>query len=311
MEPTNDAAIAEWVNALAPDLREQARGSVRGLLAIPIDSPALGDGEAAHQRELRKQIAALPSRDAPIPLPVIAMVGVFVSVVSLRFGLFAFAAVLLIAFALGFWSYAQGANRALAYDLAYNAVMDQAIPEALPLVARTRHERAYVDAVTGLLPASGSDYLSPELRRQQMEQLAALLENGERLDTVRAEIAASLASASPESLRAEAEALRARAERTADPATRAALEQSLALLSERVRRAESLTALGERIEAESELVYQAFRSAQSSIATLRVSPTVAGWDAEAQTGSVVGIVETIRRQTQAVESAVQELGIRS
>ncbi len=312
MEATKDnAAIAEWVNALAPGLRASARDYLRDAAKEPLDSRKTWVGERALAGALQERIKALPSADAPIPLPVIAMVGVFVSVVSLRFGLFAFAAVVLIACALGLWSYAQGANHALALTEAYNAVINSATPEALPFIACTRHERAYADAVIGLLPTTGGGYLSPELRLQQMGELAALLESGERLDAVRAEIAAGLSSESPESLRAEADALRARAERAADPDTRAALEQSLALLSERSRRAESLGVLAERIEAESELVYQAFRSAQSSIAALRVSPTVAGLDVGGQAGSVAEVAENIRRQTQAVENAVQELGIRS
>ncbi|MBC8143744.1 MAG: hypothetical protein H7Y38_20125 [Armatimonadetes bacterium] len=321
-ETSSDAAIREWVNALAPGLKDRVWDYLRELIAAPpvsknalftfqVREPELPASEALLRRDLRAKIAALPSADAPIPLPVVAMVGIFAAVVSLRFGLWAFAAVLLIASALGFWSYAQGVNRALARTVAYDVVIDRAIPDALYSVARTRHERAYADAVTGLLPTTATDYLSPELRREQMEQLAALLESSERLDAVRAEIATASASASPESLRAEADALRTRAERAADPATCAALEQSLALLSERSRRADAMTALAERIEAESELVYQAFRSAQSSIAALRVSPTVAGLNAEAQAGSVADVAETIRRQTQAVENAVQELGIRS
>lgn len=310
MQPPNNATIAEWVNALAPDLRDRARGYLRDAAKEPLDSRKTWVEERALAGALQERIKALPSADAPIPLPVVAMVGVFVAVVSLRFGLFAFAAVVLMASALGLWSYAQGASRALAYDIGCAAVIDAAIPGVLPTVARTRHERAYVNAVMGLLTATGG-YLSPELRLQQMEELAALLESGERLDTVCAEIAAGLSSESPESFRAEADALRARAERAIDPDTRAALEQSLALLSERSRRAESLGTLAERIEAESELVYQAFRSAQSSIAALRVSPTVAGLDTGGQTGSVADVAENIRRQTQAVENAVQELGIRS
>ena len=179
--------------------------------------------------------------------------------------------------------------------------------QALSHVVKTRTERAYCDAALALIPIADG-YVTPELRREQVAGLNELVASGTRLDAVRSEIAAGLSSATPETLRAEIADLQARADRVTDPATRDALARSVALCAERLERAEAMTILTGRVEAEQELVYQAFRMAQSSIASLRVSP-VGGSDVGA--ASVADIAATIGRQTRAVEAAVQELGIRA
>lgn len=313
MSSTTDANLAVWIDSLDPTLREAARGYLHDLMKPILPSSSLTHPEYDLRDRLQQRIKYLSSADAPIPIPVVVMVTFFASFVALRTAPFLVVlTILMMGFFAGLWSFAQRENRKVSNENATKAVFDSALRAVLPHVAPTRTERAYCDAVGELFPAqSGTeDYLSSELRREQMLQLNALLDSGRRLDAVRGEIASALAAATPETLRAEADALRQRQERATDPGTRNAFAQSLALCEERLRRVESLSGLTERIEAEQELVYQAFRAAQSSINSLRVSPTTAGLDSEFGQTSVTEVAETIGRQTRAVEKAVQELGIR-
>ncbi len=284
------------------------------LINISDGSPALAqlsEDEAALRNRLISRTRTIFSKQSYVPMPAIMMVTFFLMVVawgSVSFwaAMGVLAAGIATLFGLIFWD-----NRRLKAS-GSTAIINTALGETLPWVTTSRIERAYSEVIRELLPQNiGTLPLSAELRREQMAQLNALLDSGRRLDAVRAAIAATLWTASPETLRAEADSLRERQERATDPATRAAFAQSLTLCEERLRRAESLTHLTERIEAEQELVYQAFRAAQSSIASLRVSPTAAGLGDAAGTASVAEVAETIGQQTRAVEAAVQELGIRN
>lgn len=312
-----DVSLTEWIDRLDPFLREAAQGYLRDLLESP-SADVLSDAENDMRASLKRQIELLPSADPPIPIPAVAMVTFFAAVVAVGSApvpaiiAFALAGVLMTGLVAGAWSLSRHRTRKRSNESLTKVILESALPEALSRVAHTRAERAYGDAVRELHPRhSGSDeYFSAELRHEQIAQLNALLDSGRRLDVVRAEIAATLAVASPEALRAEADSLRERRERAADPGTRAAFAQSLALCEERLTRAESLVRLTGRIEAEQELVYQAFRAAQTGVASLRISPAAAGLDGVAGVTSAGEIAETIGRQTRAVEAAVQELGIR-
>ncbi|MBC7806139.1 MAG: hypothetical protein H7145_08315 [Akkermansiaceae bacterium] len=304
--------LTEWIDSLDPALREAAWGYLHGLMKPFPPTGSLSNREHDLRDKLLARSKTLPT-DALVPRPVIAMVTVFLMVVAHGFaGPFLAAMVLLLGFLLGYSSYSQEIYRRAGNENTTKTLVKGFLADALCQVYRTRTEHTYCDAVRELCPrqAGKEGVISADLRREQMTQLNALLDSGRRLDAVRAEIANVLATASVETLRAEADALRQRQEQSSDPGTRSAFAQSLALCEERLRRAESLDSLTERIEAEQELVYQAFRAAQSSIASLRVSPAAAGIDAATGTTAVAGVAETIGRQTRAVEAAVQELGIR-
>lgn len=309
MSSTTDANLAVWIDSLDPTLREAARGYLHDLMKPILPSSSLTTPEYDLRDRLQQQIKYLPTDEAGIPIPVVAMFTFFAAFIAMRSASFLVVlTILMIGFLVGVWSFAQRENR----KLSQKAAFDSALREVLSHVAPTRTARAYCDAVGELFPTQSAteDYFTNELRREQMLQLNALLDSGRRLDAVCGEITSALAAATPETLRAEADALRQRQERATDPGTRNAFAQSLALCEERLRRVESLSGLTERIEAEQELVYQAFRAAQSSINSLRVSPTTAGLDSEFGQTSVTEVAETIGRQTRAVEKAVQELGIR-
>ena len=316
MQKVSDAeAIAEWVDALDPDLRALAQAYLRDMVSAKPTDFKEWTGERALCQTVQIAIAALPPADAPIPLPVIGMVGIFAGAVAARFPP-ALWVVIIASLTLALWSYATGVNRKLSRDTAKARILNDAVPDALTHVTRTRTERAYRDAVRELLPKTdtGENYLSSDLRREQMTQLNSLLENGKRLDAVQAEIVAALASGSPESLRAEIVKLRDRESGATDAGAKTALAQSVALCEERLRRAETLAALTVRVEAEQEVIYQAFGMAKGATVSLRLSPTVAAWELTNSdpepSRDVSEIAENISRQTQAVEAAVQELGIR-
>lgn len=316
-----DPAKLEWIDSLDPALREVARGYLRNLLKPLPPKGRLADSEHDLRDDLSEPIKHLSPADAPIPVPIIVMVTFFAAVVGSGMGdgksvpqpnLPLVIGIILAGVILVIWSKTIQRVRRRSVDKATKIIIEAALPEALFRLPLTRTEQAYRDVALELLPdnVGSGTYLSAELRKTQMRQLNALLDSGRRLDGVRDEIASTLKAASPQSLRSEADALRQRIERAADPGTRSALAQSLTLCEERLRRAEALSGMTERIEAEQELVYQAFRAAQSSIASLRVSPAVAGLDGATGTATVAEVAETIGRQTRAVEAAVQELGIR-
>lgn len=185
----------------------------------------------------------------------------------------------------------------------YNLVRSRAplapedIRRLLPLLRLDEGEQAYVDTVLALTEHSA-------LREETAEQLARELK--ELMDTyydLQAQ-AEALREAMGTATEEERQRLRKRLEQTDDPEARAALQESLQLLEQRLQNRHTLSAYAQRMEAHLELILQTLKSLRESLARLELAPEGLGVrDVEQLRQRLL----ELRQEAAAIESAAQEV----
>ncbi len=172
----------------------------------------------------------------------------------------------------------------------------------LPVMGFSRTREAYCEAV---LAISECRLLDKIQAGEMIGQLNTLVDIDEQLEATRAGLTDALGSASLGAKAAsEREDLRARLDAATDPEARKALEQSLALVSQRCKGREDLEPTLARLDAQQELIHQTIRTAHESVARLNAAPRKSVVvDLEALRQSVAQVGE----QASAVERAVDEV----
>jgi hypothetical protein len=179
------------------------------------------------------------------------------------------------------------------------------IPTVLRYTAVTAPEKAYAAVLITLLDEG--NLLADHDRRALLEQMNGLLAHTYPLAAQQEAVTSALNRQNIPELEAERTRLQERIAAATDETARGALRQSLVFCEERLERAHQLAPLLERLEAQQEVIAQALLSVQGALG--QSSLAMAGLAHQA-TPSVMGITETVarlRRQTEAVEQAVQEV----
>jgi hypothetical protein len=165
-------------------------------------------------------------------------------------------------------------------------------------------QKTYAEAVTTLLELSESGSMDEPRAREILADLNGLAASDRALIDRQQDLAHLAGVEDAKKLAKERDALAARRDAATDPAARAALEQSLSLLDERVALAAELAPLWERVGAQREVIAQTMASLAGALLRLKVTPTATA------SGAAADVEETARaivRQTRAVEAAVQEV----
>lgn len=172
----------------------------------------------------------------------------------------------------------------------------------------TGAQKSYTEAVTSLLEAADAGRLEEPQARSLLSELNGLAESDRALLGQQQDLARLTTAEDVRRLTKERESLSARRDAAGDPATRSALEQSLALLDERIAHASELSPLLERVGAQREVVAQTLASLGAALLRLKVAPQVADSSAPAAEAERAGdAARGIVQQTRAVEQAVAEV----
>jgi hypothetical protein len=170
----------------------------------------------------------------------------------------------------------------------------------LPAIALEDAERAYCEAVLGIL---SSKSLDKDNCASLLEELNNLVGGYSTLDVYRREIISGLGG-DPGKADAELALLQAQLEDTSDPKTKSTITQSMEILRQRMSRHDNLKPLLGQVSAQQELIRQALRSIQESVARLAIAPERAlTLDLE----NLRRTVGEVNSQATAVEQAVDEL----
>jgi hypothetical protein len=176
------------------------------------------------------------------------------------------------------------------------------VEQAAAAVALSRTEEAYFRALIALV--SRQSLLGETLSGELLGELNDLLGSHRVLEAQRQRVTAAMGPASLEQVETEHRALTERLDQAVDPATRQAIEQSLALCEERRSHAQRLAPELGRIEAQQEVIYQTLASTHGALTRMDASPTAV---ADPQFDRVRQSAVQIRSQTRAIEEAVQEV----
>ena len=171
----------------------------------------------------------------------------------------------------------------------------------LPVLDLNETGRAYAETVAAL-HRSGSPKADVD---ETMGALNALLDEENRLTTLRERLAGRGEENGLAALETEGDALRARLATTADPLARDAYSQSLGLLEERLAAFRSGDVGLERVDAHLSLLRQAVLATRDAARRLDAAPSSVGTDLA--TDSLRAAVSHARIQTQATEQALAEL----
>jgi hypothetical protein len=171
-----------------------------------------------------------------------------------------------------------------------------------PILNLTPHETAYMEALT-FLAGMGSE-VDRSTIRDILKELNQLMGQSRQLEKYRDDLQAAMGSASAGDLEAKRADLARRFELTRDPTARTAAAHSLQMLDERIAGANVLQPNLERVEAQLEAISEAFASAQTTMARLKIAPApVSAPDLE----SIRQSITEVTGQAKAVEQAVQEV----
>lgn len=189
---------------------------------------------------------------------------------------------------------------ALAYWRNLRQLTAPELAALMPMLDLTEGQRAYAETVVAL-DRSGRPMAEIE---ETMVALNALLDEEARLVEARERLAGADLAAGREGLQKERERIAAKAAGARDPEARAAFEQSLALLDERIAALDAQGGGLERIDAHLELLRQALLATRDAALHRGAAPTILpdlGADA------LRSAVSRARAQTQATEQALAEL----
>ncbi len=192
------------------------------------------------------------------------------------------------------------------FRITNQAMTEVASPELLrsagELIALSRAERIYCDGVAALMDAEQA--LPEKTQGEILAQLNDLLTSFRKLEgTVQRSLAAR-GSQPIEGLEGELAGLVRLRDRSADPAARATIEQSISLCSQRLADARSLAPFQEQAEAQQGLILQVMASVQASLSRMAAAESVA---VQADVDELQRAVLRANRETRAVEDAVNEV----
>jgi hypothetical protein len=171
----------------------------------------------------------------------------------------------------------------------------------LPILDLTETQRAYAQTVVAL----GNMGQSRGEIDETMRALNALLDEETRLLATRTRLSGSESQDERAHLVSERERLAGKTSSAQDPSARAAFEQSLGLLDERLKSFEMQGTHLERIDAHLELLRQAVLATRDAARRLNGGAVVTAPDLA--TDSLRSAVALARAQTQATEAALAEL----
>jgi hypothetical protein len=183
-----------------------------------------------------------------------------------------------------------------------------AIPIILRCTAQTSPEKAYALVLMTLMEKG--NLLSEHDSRELLEQINSLLAHSYPLAAQQKAIVNALNHQNIPELETEQQHLQERLATVTSETARGALRQSLTFCEERLERARQLAPLLERLEAQQEVIAQALLSVQGTLAQGNLALSNLEGQAVSSGTGIAGITETVdrlRRQTEAVEQAVQEV----
>lgn len=167
----------------------------------------------------------------------------------------------------------------------------------LPILHLDDGEQAYMDT---LLALSEHPSLSEEAAEQIARELKELLDTYYNLQNQLDGLREAMGTASEE----EYESLRKRLEEAQDAEARAALEESLRLLDQRLKNQQTLSTYAQRMEAHLELILQTLKSLRESLARLKLAPEgLNEFDVEQLRQRLL----ELRQEAAAIENAAQEV----
>ncbi|MDW8290965.1 MAG: hypothetical protein RMM06_09585 [Armatimonadota bacterium] len=171
------------------------------------------------------------------------------------------------------------------------------IRRLLPLLRLDEGEQAYVDT---LLALSEHPALQEETAKQILCELKELLDTYYDLQEQANALREAMGTATEE----ERDRLRHRLQETEDDEARAALQESLQLLEQRLKNRQTLSIYTQRMEAHLELILQTLKSLRESLARLKLAPEgMSGLDVEHLRQRLL----ELRQEASAIESAAQEV----
>lgn len=171
------------------------------------------------------------------------------------------------------------------------------IRRLLPLLHLDDGEQAYIDT---LLALGENPSLSEETAAQIARELSTLLDTYYELQSQLDGLREAMGTASEE----ERENLRKRLKEAQDAEARAALEQSLQLLEQRLKSQYALATYVQRMEAHLELILQTLKSLRESLARLKLAPEgLNEFDVEQLRQHLL----ELRQEAAAIENAAQEV----
>lgn len=224
---------------------------------------------------------------------VVAFAGVFVAAehVSRTAGLITFFAWIIGASAHGIWAYSRNKRTVTPDEL-------EALRSTLAL---TPLQRTYMEAVIDLY---ASKAMTAEDRKEILGNMNALMDEEDRLASQREALEVLYASAEHrQQIADEVSRLEERVQNATDEEARAAWASSLQIARDRLAKFGHSGSVTERIDAQRELISQTLMSFREMLVRLRNAPT-AGPD---NLDVLRGRVSQIREQSQALESAYDEL----
>jgi cell division septum initiation protein DivIVA len=174
----------------------------------------------------------------------------------------------------------------------------------LRLLSLSPIEKRYGDLL--VLLARDPCPLEDEEQERLIEQINGLLNDHRTLNTRRTEILAGHDASEIAQWETERQRLLQEADATPDAIVREVKKESARMLSERIEDANAVLRVAMRMEAQEEAIYQTMGALHSSLTRLSLAPSRIKLAAP----DVNGLRDTIdrtRRQTQAVEQAVQEV----
>lgn len=167
----------------------------------------------------------------------------------------------------------------------------------LPLLHLDEGEQAYMDT---LLTLGEHTSLSEETAELIARDLKDLLDSYYDLQNQLDGLREAMGTASEE----ERENLRKRLEQAEDAEARAALEESLQLLEQRLKNQQILGTYVQRMEAHLELILQTLKSLRESLARLKLAPEGFG---EFDVEQLRRRLQELRQEATAIENAAQEV----
>jgi hypothetical protein len=173
---------------------------------------------------------------------------------------------------------------------------------AAHLVALTRAEKAYCEAVAGLVEAEG--ILDQAMIEEILAQLNELLGSYRNLEEPIRQYLATSGSASVEAIGTELADLERRHAALQDPTARSTMEQSMELCRRRLEYARAAEPARQQAEAQQELILQTLVGVQGSLARMRSTPAL---PQQTEVQELHESVLQINRQARAVEEAVAEV----
>ncbi|RYG46757.1 hypothetical protein EON79_09295 [bacterium] len=154
--------------------------------------------------------------------------------------------------------------------------------------------RAYAEAVL----AVGQSSLSETTQRETLQELKRVMDEHERIEAVRSKLEQT--SSTRIALLLEVDTLQRKVEEARDPEAKAIYEESLGVAQSRLAAKESQSALGERMEAQGELLRQSVLRVRDTLA-LPVSTSAS------DSGPLREALASVRSRADEVDRAVQEV----